>query len=206
MTQFPILNRTLLEDDDQRAFWDEITLGPRGFYVGGPDSKRLPDLYNAWMQFPALGRAILKMAEGVREAGQLPGDMREMVVLVTSARLGALVEFDFHVPFAQAEGIPDEVITAIRARQTPSIASERQRVAYEANVQFLETGALKEDTREAMLGLLGFRGMMHFISTVTIYVVTAYTTNVARVKLADDFEVDPEKLKAYFTGQKAEAE
>jgi hypothetical protein len=36
MTVFPVLTRSDL-DDVQRTFWDELMLGPRGFYTGGGD-------------------------------------------------------------------------------------------------------------------------------------------------------------------------
>jgi len=39
------------------------------------------------------------------------------------------------------------------------------------------------------------------IAAVMLYVVTAYTTNVARVKLAEDFSADPQKLKDFFAGK-----
>jgi 4-carboxymuconolactone decarboxylase len=42
---------------------------------------------------------------------------------------------------------------------------------------------------------------MQLIAAITLYVVTAYTTNVARVRLADDFSADPDKLKAFFAGR-----
>src|ERR1700740_1896778 len=112
MTTFPILNRDLLETDDQRSFWDEITKGPRGFYCGGPDSKRLPDLYNAYMQFPELGRSSFRMADKIRQSKHLNGKLREIIVLTTSAVLGARVEYDFHIPFARDEGLSDAVIQA----------------------------------------------------------------------------------------------
>ena len=60
MTHFPILGNDGL-DQDQQALWDELTLGPRGFYTGGPAARRLPDLYNAWLQFPAFGQAMLRL-------------------------------------------------------------------------------------------------------------------------------------------------
>ena len=44
---------------------------------------------------------------------------------------------------------------------------------------------------------------MALIAIVSMYVVTAYTTNVARVKLAEDFSADPDQLKDFFAGKQA---
>lgn len=200
MKEFPVLGRQDL-DPGQQAFWDELTLGPRGFYTGGPAATRLPDLYNAWLQFPEFGRLMLRLGDELRSKAELPGRLRELVVLTTSARLGARVEYDFHVPFARNEGLPEGVIAAIGAGTTPVFADEVERTVYEANVQLLASGSLEEHTRDALIAALGHRGTMQLIAAVTLYVVTAYTTNVARVRLAEDFSADPEKLKNFFAGR-----
>jgi len=202
MERFPVLKKADL-DDVQRKLWDELTLGPRGFYTGGAEAERLPDLYNAWLQFPEFGELMIKFGDVLRTKAQLSGRFRELIVLTTSAMLGARVEFDFHVPFAQSEGLSDALIEAIRAGAVPPFADDGERVVFEANVQLLRSAALTEATREEAIELLGYRGVTEVIATVTLYVVTAYTTNVARVKLADDFAADPDKLKDFFAGKTA---
>lgn len=200
MESFPVLRKDQL-DVEQRALWDELTLGTRSFYTGGPDALRLPDLYNAWLQFPELGRLMLQLADALRSKSELPGKLRELIVLTTSAQLGARVEFDFHVPFARNEGLSEATIEAIGAGRTPPYADDAERIVHQANLQLLRTGALEERTHREAIELLGYRGIMQLIGAVTLYVVTAYTTNVARVKLADDFSADPQMLKDFFAGK-----
>ena len=91
MERFPVLRKAEL-DAEQRTLWDELTLGPRGFYTGGPEAERLPDLYNAWLQFPEFGELMLRLGDAIRARTELPGRLRELVVLTTSAQLGARVE------------------------------------------------------------------------------------------------------------------
>jgi 4-carboxymuconolactone decarboxylase len=203
MESFPVLTKDQL-DTGQRALWDELTLGPRGFYTGGAETARLPDLYNAWLQFPEFGELMLRLGDAVRTRAELPGKLRELIVLTTSAMLGARVEFDFHIPFAQNEGLSDAVIEALGRGATPPFAEEVERIVHEANVQLIRTGALTPATREEAIEALGYRGLMALIAVVTLYVVTAYTTNVARVKLADDFSADPQMLKDFFAGKETE--
>lgn len=200
MERFPVLNKADL-DETQRKLWDELTLGPRGFYTGGADAERLPDLYNAWLQFPEFGELMIRFGDVLRTKTQLPGRFRELIVLTTSAMLGARVEFDFHVPFARNEGLSEALIEAIGAGDIPPFADDLERVVFEANVQLLRSAALTHETREEAIALLGYRGVTELIATVTLYVVTAYTTNVARVKLADDFSADPDRLKDFFAGK-----
>jgi 4-carboxymuconolactone decarboxylase len=203
MTDFPVLKRDDL-DRDQRALWDELTLGPRGFYTGGPDARRLPDLYNAWLQFPEFGRLMLRLGDEIRACAELPGKLRELIVLTTSSMLGARVEYEFHVPFAQNEGLSDAVIAAIGEGRSPPFADDAERVIYEANVQLVQTATLTKETREETVKIIGFRGLVQLIAVVSLYVITAYTTNVAKVKLAEDFSADPQQLKDFFAGKPAD--
>jgi alkylhydroperoxidase family enzyme len=201
MNEFPVLTKADL-DTKQKDLWDELTLGPRGFYTGGPAAKRLPDLYNAWLQFPEFGQLMLRLGDQIRAHTELSGKYRELVVLTTSAILGARVEYEFHVPFALNEGLPEPVIAAIGEGSVPFFSDEGERIIYEANIQFLKTATLTERTREDVIGLIGFRGMVQLIAAINLYVITAYTTNVARVRLAEDFSADPDALKAFFAGKR----
>ena len=200
MNKFPVLDKAGL-DDPQRALWDELTLGPRGFYTGGEGAKRLPDLYNAWLQFPEFGQLMLKVAEQLRAQSELTGKFRELVILTTSSLLGARVEYEFHVPFAQNEGLSEDVINAIGEGVTPPFTDENERIVYEANVQLLQTATLEDNTRKAAVGILGHRGVMQLIAAIGLYVVVAYTTNVAGVRLAEDFAADPDQLKDFFANK-----
>src|SRR5208282_4174957 len=169
---FPILTKSEL-DPMQTALWDELTLGPRGFYTGGVDAARLPDLYNAWLQFPEFGQLMLRLGDEIRGNSGLRGKLRELVVLTTSSLLSARVEYEFHIPFAQNEGLSDAVITAIGEGAAPPFSDEAERITYDAIVQLLQKAALTERTREEAVKCIGFRGLIQLIATISLYVVTA---------------------------------
>lgn len=205
MERFPVMGKHEL-DEDQRELWDELTLGPRGFYTGGAQAKRLPDLYNAWLHFPDFGRLMLQLGDHLRHCGELNGRLRELVILTTSAEMGATVEYEFHIPFARNEGLMDDVIADIGAGRTPVFADPVDRTVHEANLQLLRSHALTAEVRQAMIEALGYRGLVQFISAVTLYAATAWTTNIARVKLAEDFDADPEMLMDFFAGKPVQPE
>jgi len=200
MNGYPTVRKNDL-DDEQRELWDELTLGPRGFYTGGPEAERLPDLYNAWIQFPEFGKLMLKLGDEIRDCNELSGKLREIVVLTTSSELGAQVEFDFHVPFALNEGLTQAEIDALDAEEVPRFEGEAETATYHANLQLLRSATLAAETRETLVRLIGYPGLTQLIATVMLYAVTAWTTNVARVKLADDFSADPDRLKEFFAGR-----
>lgn len=200
MEGFPVLGRDDL-GPEQLELWDELTLGPRGFYTGGADAKRLPDLYNAWLQFPQFGKIMLELGDGIRQRPDLPGNLREIIVLTTSAMLGAQVEFDFHIPFALNEGLSQDQIDAMNEQREPPFDDVAEQATYRANVQLLRTATLEPQTRDDLVRTIGYPGLVQLFATVMLYVVTAWTTNVARVKLADDFSADPDRLKDFFAGK-----
>lgn len=201
MDRFPVMRKAQL-DERQRALWDELTLGPRGFYTGGPETAQLPDLYNAWMHLPAFGELMLRLGDTIRDDAEMPGHLRELMVLTTSAELGALVEFDFHVPFAQSQGLTPEAIAALREKRQPDFTREDERLVHRANLELLHSGALSGKTREGLLDLVGHRGAIEMIAIIGLYAVTAWTTNIACVQLAEDFSADPEELRAFFAGRR----
>jgi 4-carboxymuconolactone decarboxylase len=199
MNTFPVLSREAL-DDAQRCLWDELTLGTRGFYTGGAQATRLPDLYNAWLQFPQFGHLMLRLADELRARTEVPGRLRELIILTTSAALGARVEYDFHVPFARQQGLSDAVIDSIGKGALPVFATDSDRIVHDATLQLLRTATLTPSTRDELIGAIGLPGLMQFMAAVTLYVVTAYTTNVAGVQLAKDFNADPKRLETFFAG------
>ena len=200
MTDFPILRKSDL-DPMQAALWDELTLGPRGVYTGGRDTTRLPDLYNTWLQFPELGHAMLLLGDGLRAQTALDGRLRELVVLTTSKKLNVQVEFDFHVAFAREQGLSEALIAAIDAGEAPPFADEKERAIYQANLQLIETASLTDALRAEVIAFIGYQGLVQLIGAVGLYMVTAYTSNVAKVELARDFSADPAELTAFFSGK-----
>jgi 4-carboxymuconolactone decarboxylase len=146
---------------------------------------------------------MLRLGDEIRKSSGLAGNLRELLILTASALLGARVEYEFHIPFALNEGLADEVIIAIGEGSTPRFSKNAERVIYDAVVQLLRSATLTEGTREEVIDILGFPGLIQLIGTLSLYVITAYTTNVAKVKLADDFSADPDKLKDFFAGKQA---
>ncbi|MCX7864737.1 MAG: carboxymuconolactone decarboxylase family protein, partial [Novosphingobium sp.] len=158
-------------------------------------------LYNAWLHFPEFGRLMLQLGDHLRAKSELNGRLRELVILTTSAQMGAMVEYEFHLPFARKEGLSDQVIAAIGEGRMPDFDNPLDTLVHEANMQLLRTHALSAETRQAMIEAIGYRGLVQFIAAVVLYAATAWTTNIARVRLAEDFNADPDMLADFFAGR-----
>ena len=205
MGVFPVLKKEEL-DSAQRAFWDELTLGPRGFSTGGAESTQLPELYNAWLQFPEFGQLILRLADEIRGRADLPGKWREMVILNTSILSNSRHEYEFHSVIARWEGLSDAVITAIGEGTPPPFADEAERLIFEANVQLVRTGTLTRRMREEVVGIVGLKGLMQLIALIGLYLMVSYTVNVAEIGVAKNLAIDPGKLQEFVRGGRAGAE
>jgi 4-carboxymuconolactone decarboxylase len=203
MDSFPVLGKEAL-DAQQRVLWDELTLGPRGFFTGGAEAKRLPDLYNAWLQFPEFGRLMLQLASEIRQHAELPGKLRELVIITTAVLLNARVEFDFHSGFARNEGLSDAVIAAIGDGTRPPFADEAERIVFDATVELVQTATLSARAREEIVKTVGYRGLLQFVAVIGLYTIVSHTTNVCNVGMAANFSADPTKLSNFFAGKDAD--
>jgi len=199
---FPKLSKGDL-NPEQTELWNELTIGPRGFYTGGPDTKALPELYNSWLQFPEFGQLMLKLADAIRARPELSAKRREILVLTTSVELGCRIEYDFHSVFARHQGLSDAVIAAIGEGGDPSFDDAGDRAVYKANIELVKTGTLTDATRDAVVAAIGLPGLMQLIAAVGLYTVVAYSSNVARVEMAKDFKADGDKLKSFFENNEA---
>ena len=117
--------------------------------------------------------------------------------------LNTRVEYDFHVPFARKNCLPEAVIEAIGRGEKPEFADEAERIIYQANVELVRVGTLSDSTRESVVGMVGYRGLMLLMALVGMYVIVGYTSNVSEVHLPDDFEADDQKLEDFYNGKLA---
>jgi 4-carboxymuconolactone decarboxylase len=200
MTTFPVLDKTCL-DDKQKALWDELALGPRGVTTGGPATTRMPDLYNAWLQFPEFGHLMLRVADALRANDALDHKLRELVILTTSMLVNARVEYDFHAPLARNNGLGTRVIDAIGRGERPEFENDDERIIYQANVELVRAGSLSDSTRAAVVDAVGHRGLMLLIAVIGLYVIVGYTSNVADVQVLDGFAADDRKLADFYRGE-----
>jgi len=138
-------------NDAQRTVANEITAGPRG-EVRGPF---VPLLHN-----PAATSAVQKMGEFLRFNGTLPGDLREMVILVVARHWTAQYEWFAHHRIALDEGLDPAVCDAIAVGRRPEFDDDRLARVYDFVVELHETKTLSEATFGAVHEDLGPEGVV----------------------------------------------
>ena len=199
MTTFPVLQEGSLTPG-QAALWHELNASHRAVLTGGGAKKRMPDLFNAWLHFPEFARQAFAMADTLRAATAISDKLRELVILTVSMQLKTRVEYDFHVPIARANGVPDAVISAIGDGVQPRFSDPVEALFHQASLELASTSTLSEKTRAGVVEAVGHNGLMVLIN---LYTLVATTSNVAQVELHEDFSADEQELDAFYKGELA---
>jgi 4-carboxymuconolactone decarboxylase len=72
--------------------------------------------YVPLMHHPALAERVADLGEYLRFGSTLPGDLRELAILITARHVAQPFEWIMHAPVALKEGLPAEIMEHIRAR------------------------------------------------------------------------------------------
>lgn len=88
---------------------------------------RLLDLYAVLLNSPPIAEGWLKLFTAIRQKSKLPGRYRELAILRVALLNGAAYEYRAHVPFAIAEGLPQERIDALEGWRDSKLYSREER-------------------------------------------------------------------------------
>ncbi len=91
---------------EAKRVYDKIT-AKRGA-VRGP--------FASLMHHPALAERVGDLGEFLRFGGTLPGDIRELAILITARSVNQAYEWVAHARIARKEGLADDVIERVRTR------------------------------------------------------------------------------------------
>src|SRR5207245_4181099 len=105
MAKLPDPLKTLTPE--AKAVYDKIT-AKRGQMRGGP--------FASLMHHPPLAEKVGDLGEYLRFGGTLPGDIRELAILITARSVNQGYEWVAHAKIARTEKLPEEVIYRIRTR------------------------------------------------------------------------------------------
>src|SRR5881396_842061 len=92
-----------------------------------PDAKRIYDKiaakrgairgpFASLMHHPVLAEKVGDLGEYLRFGGTLPGDIRELAILITARSVNQAYEWVAHAKIAKTEKLPDDVIERVRTK------------------------------------------------------------------------------------------
>jgi 4-carboxymuconolactone decarboxylase len=115
------------------------------------------------MHHPELAEHVGELGEYLRFGGTLPGDIRELAVLVTARAIDQPYEWVAHAKIARREGLPDDVIERVRTRGDlaalpPRLARPARVVQHVLAFESIPRGLQDEVERD-----LGLSGLMELV-------------------------------------------
>ena len=178
--RLPLPRREELDPEAQRI-WDRLadpaggTLrglrGPGGIQLHSPELSRRSRPVNHYLRY---------------EAG-LGGRARELAILATARELCSRFEWAAHEPAALAEGIPPEIIDAIRFRGDVDGLAEADRIVIELGGEIFGGRRVSPATYARALRLFGRRKLVDLVALMGNYAATA------ALLTAFDMQLDPEE-------------
>ena len=140
---------------DTKAIVDKIS-AKRGPMRGGP--------YASLMHHPGLAEKVADLGEFLRFNSTLPGDIRELAILVTARSVNQAYEWVAHARIGQKEGLADDVIERVRTRGDLSALPPR----YAAPVRLVQHVLAYESIPQAVFEQarreVGISGVMELVA------------------------------------------
>ena len=144
---------------EAKRVYDKIT-AKRGA-VRGP--------FASLMHHPALAERVGDLGEFLRFGGTLPGDIRELAILITARSVNQAYEWVAHARIARKEGLADDVIERVRTRGDlaalpPRYARPARVIQHVLAFESIPQGLQTEVERD-----LGVTGLMELVALAGQY-------------------------------------
>ena len=121
------------------------------------------------MHHPALAEQIADLGEYLRFDSTLPGDIREMAILLTARQVSQPYEWFAHAPIARQAGLPEDVIDLIRSRRDLAALPSRYAKAARVVQHALAYESLPAALQEAVQTELGVAGVLELVALAGYY-------------------------------------
>lgn len=158
--------------DAQRQALQALLKGPRaGAGAGGP--------FGPMLRSPELTNRVQQVGEYLRWGSRLPGDLRELAILVVARHWSQPVEWFAHAKVGLEEGLTASQINAIGESRRPE-GAPAQLAVYDLCVEILETRQVSEETYARLTSLLPDEELViDLLGACGYYVLLAIIMNTA---------------------------
>ncbi len=180
-------------DPTARGLYDAIAGGRRAGTRAGSITE--PDLsligpFNPLLYAPGVGDAVQRLGEALRFDAQLDHQLLEIAVLTVARHWMAQFEWWAHARLAQAAGLDDAIIEAIRTRSEPPWTDTTQPIVHRFTKQILEDHDVDDDTWAATQAALGDQQVVELVTLIGYYGLISANLNVFRAPMPAGVE-DP---------------
>lgn len=128
----------------------------------------MSELFGLLLHDPKLADRVAELGSQIRFNSPLSADVQEIVILTVAAELPGSYFWRFHRPLAQAAGVPEELIDAIKNKD--DVPGENgQLISYARAVLACKRPA--PEIFDVVLNRFGIPGIVTLTSTVSYYVM-----------------------------------
>ena len=136
--------------------------------------------YVPLMHHPALAEHLGNLGEYLRFESTLPGDLRELAILIAARHVSQPFEWVVHAPVALKEGLPADIIERIRTRADLSKLPARYVRVARVVQHVLARESLPQTLQDEMEREIGITGVIELV------VLAGYYQTIAAVLFAFD--------------------
>jgi 4-carboxymuconolactone decarboxylase len=133
--------------------------------------------FNGWLHYPQFGSPAWAFNRSMWEHGVLPGNVHQLVILVTVAKFGARYAIHGHEYFARRAGLSPDKIATIAAGERPVDLTDEERAAYDMAAALNRGGVLPESSYQAAVRQFGDEGAAEIVFLVGCFAMVAVTLN-----------------------------
>jgi 4-carboxymuconolactone decarboxylase len=125
--------------------------------------------YAPLMHHPALAEPVAALGEFLRFDGVLPGDVRELAILITARAVRQPFEWVMHEPLARRAGLAPDVIEHVREQREPSALPARYADAARVVGHVLAFESVPADLQARVEAELGVAGLLELVALAGFY-------------------------------------
>jgi len=140
--------------------------------IGGP--------FVPLMHHPPLAERVAAVGEYLRYEATLPGDIRELAIIIAARHVSQPYEWVAHAAIAIKEGLPEEIVEQVRARRDLSTLPARYVRAARLVQHVLARESIPQALQDEVLSEVGEAGMIELV------VLAGYYQAIAAVLFAFD--------------------
>jgi 4-carboxymuconolactone decarboxylase len=149
---------------------DKMPAGARELYEKlKKDRGSLEGMYLTLLNHPALCERVSAVGTFLRFGATLPGDVREVMILLTGHALAAEYEWLKHVPAARAAGVTEAVIDAIGSGRPLAPLDADYGLVEQVHATVTAGQSVSQALQDAVIAKWGVSGVLELVVLVGFY-------------------------------------
>jgi 4-carboxymuconolactone decarboxylase len=149
--------------------------------IAGPRAGAVPAPFHVLLESPELAAHTSALGAFCRYRTGLPPRISELAVLIVASHWEAEYEFYVHAPIARKEGVPENVIAAIKEKKVPVFDDEDSKLLYDIATTYFAANDVPDTLFEAAVKRWGQARTVELAGILGYYSGLAMLLRIFRV-------------------------